>query len=152
MGLDMYLNARRFLWIFSNGTGEDAEIGKAISAVIPEAGNMRPSTVEFEAIYWRKANAIHKWFVDNVQDGVDDCRSYYVSRDNLRNLLEVCETVLKDNSRAEELLPSQSGFFFGGTDYDEGYFKDLQHTRDKIDELLSKPDFDKFDFQYQSSW
>lgn len=152
MGLDMYLNARRFLWIFSNGTGEDAEIGKAISAAIPEAGNMRPSTVEFEAIYWRKANAIHKWFVDNVQDGVDDCRSYYVSRDNLRNLLEVCETVLKDNSRAEELLPSQSGFFFGGTDYDEGYFKDLQHTRDKIDELLSKPDFDKFDFQYQSSW
>lgn len=152
MGLDMYLNARRFLWIFSNGTGEDAEIGKAISAAIPEAGNMRPSTVEFEAIYWRKANAIHKWFVDNVQDGVDDCRSYYVSRDNLRNLLEVCETVLKDNSRAEELLPSQSGFFFGGTDYDERYFKDLQHTRDKINELLSRPDFDKFDFQYQSSW
>lgn len=152
MGLDMYLNARRFLWIFSDGKGDDAEIGKAISAAIPEAGNMRPTTVEFEAIYWRKANAIHKWFVDNVQDGVDDCRSYYVSRDNLRNLLEVCETVLKDNSRAEELLPSQSGFFFGGTDYDEWYFKDLQHTRDKIDELLSKPDFDKFDFQYQSSW
>ena len=152
MGLDMYLNARRFLWIFSDGKGDDAEIGKAISAAIPEAGNMRPSTVEFEAIYWRKANAIHKWFVDNVQDGVDDCRSYYVSRDNLRNLLEVCETVLKDNSRAEELLPSQSGFFFGGTDYDEWYFKDLQHTRDKIDELLSKPDFDKFNFQYQSSW
>ena len=152
MGLDMYLNARRFLWIFSNGTGEDAEIGKAISAAIPEAGNMRPSTVEFEAIYWRKANAIHKWFVDNVQDGVDDCRSYYVSRDKLRNLLEVCETVLKDNSRVEELLPSQSGFFFGGTDYDERYFKDLQHTRDKINELLSKPDFDKFDFQYKSSW
>ena len=152
MGLDMYLNARRFLWIFSNGTGEDAEIGKAISAAIPEAGNMRPSTVEFEAIYWRKANAIHKWFVDNVQDGVDDCRSYYVSRDNLRNLLEVCETVLKDNSRVEELLPSQSGFFFGGTDYDEWYFNDLLYTRDKIDELLSKPDFDKFDFQYQSSW
>ena len=152
MGLDMYLNARRFLWIFSDGEGDDAGIGKAISAAIPEAGNMRPTTVEFEAIYWRKANAIHKWFVDNVQDGVDDCRSYYVSRDNLRNLLEVCETVLKDNSRAEELLPSQSGFFFGGTDYDEWYFKDLQHTRDKIDELLSKPDFDKFDFQYQSSW
>ena len=152
MGLDMYLNARRFLWIFSNGTGEDAEIGKAISAAIPEAGNMRPSTVEFEAIYWRKANAIHKWFVDNVQDGQDDCRSYYVSRDKLRNLLEVCETVLKDNSRVEELLPSQSGFFFGGTDYDEWYFNDLLYTRDKIDELLSKPDFDKFDFQYKSSW
>jgi hypothetical protein len=152
MGLDMFLNTRRFLWIFNDETGQDAEIGKAISAVIPEAGNMRPTTVEFEAIYWRKANAIHKWFVDNVQDGQDDCRSYYVSRDKLRNLLEVCETVLKDNSRAEELLPSQSGFFFGGTDYDERYFKDLQHTRDKIDELLSKPDFDKFDFQYQSSW
>ena len=23
--------------------------------------------------YWRKQNAIHNWFVENVQDGIDDC-------------------------------------------------------------------------------
>lgn len=26
-----------------------------------------------EAIYWRKFNAVHRWFVNNVQGGKDDC-------------------------------------------------------------------------------
>lgn len=40
--------------------------------------------------YWRKANQIHKWFVDNVQDGNDDCKSYYVSTEDLEKLLNIC--------------------------------------------------------------
>ena len=34
----------------------------------------RLSYIDEEVGYWRKANAIHKWFVDNVQDGNDDCK------------------------------------------------------------------------------
>ena len=30
------------------------------------------------SIYWRKANAIHGWFVKNAQQGIDDCRTYSV--------------------------------------------------------------------------
>lgn len=48
-----------------------------------------------EVAYWRKANAIHKWFVDNVQEGNDDCKTYYVSRTDLLNLLDVVNQVLK---------------------------------------------------------
>ena len=36
--------------------------------------------------YWRKANAIHGWFVDNIQDGVDDQNEYYVSKEKLEEL------------------------------------------------------------------
>lgn len=43
--------------------------------------------------YWRKANQIHKWFVDNVQDGNDDCKPYYVSTEDLEKLLNICKEV-----------------------------------------------------------
>lgn len=44
----------------------------------------------YELAYWRKANAIHKWFVDNVQKGKDNCKEYRVTR---RNLLDLCDLV-----------------------------------------------------------
>jgi hypothetical protein len=34
---------------------------------------------------------------------------------------------------AKELLPTQAGFFFGSTDYDEYYYEDLVYTRDLLD-------------------
>lgn len=48
--------------------------------------------------YWRKANHIHKWFVDNVQGGNDDCSDYEVSKGKLEALLCLCK-VVKDNSK-----------------------------------------------------
>lgn len=47
------------------------------------------------AIQWRKANAIHKWFVDNVQGGNDDCGMYEVSVDDLVKLHDACKEVLE---------------------------------------------------------
>ena len=48
-----------------------------------------------EVGYWRKANQIHNWFVENVQDGVDDC-DYHdeVTKETLEDLLDVCNRVL----------------------------------------------------------
>ena len=53
MGLDMYLDK----YVAGKAEDEDESFG-----------------------YWRKANQIHKWFVDNVQGGIDDCRPYPVSQ------------------------------------------------------------------------
>lgn len=110
-----------------------------------------------EVMYWRKANQIHKWFVDNVQKGEDDCGTYYVSSEQLRALVETCEAVLADHDKAEELLPSQSGFFFGGTEYDDYYFQDLEQTVETLKPLLEEVEQAEtekvwFDFQYSSSW
>lgn len=46
-----------------------------------------------EVAYWRKANQIHNWFVENVQNGVDDCGSYEVTKEQLTELLNICEKV-----------------------------------------------------------
>ena len=105
-----------------------------------------------EVMYWRKANAIHQWFVDNVQHGVDECAPHMVSLDDLCALRDTCRSVLDDRSLAEELLPPQAGFFFGSTEIDEGYWQDLEETWKVLDEVCNWTDLDKFSFTYQSSW
>lgn len=44
--------------------------------------------------YWRKANSIHNWFVENIQDGIDDCSYHHeVTKYDLEELLDVCTKV-----------------------------------------------------------
>jgi hypothetical protein len=106
------------------------------------------SNIEEFVGYWRKANQIHKWFVDNVQEGVDNCSEYYVSKEQLKQLLNVCKKVKEDNTLAEELLPTSSGFFFGNTEYNEWYFKDIEYTIQLLEPLLKEDG----DYYYTSSW
>lgn len=96
---------------------------------------------------WRKSNAVHNWFVQNVQEGEDDCRQYVVTLEHLQELARRCKEVLEDHSKASDLLPTVGGFFFGSTEYSEGYFNILEYTL----EILSKCDKD-CKYYYQSSW
>jgi hypothetical protein len=59
--------------------------------------------IDEEVITWRKANQIHNWFVENVQDGEDNCQEHYVSGDQIRLLVADCEAVLRDS----ELIPGK---------------------------------------------
>ena len=143
------------------------------------------ATIMEEVGYWRKANQVHNWFVDKVQDGEDDCCYHNeVTKEILEELLDTCETVIascelvpakikngytfdengnkvyqytdglvvKDSSTAEELLPSCSGFFFGGTDYDEYYVDNIKTTIDIVTKVLETTDFEKEMVYYVSSW
>ena len=103
---------------------------------------------------WRKANAIHKWFVNNVQDGVDDCGQYKVTKEQLIELRNVCDDVLTNNHLAEHLLPTQGGFFFGSVEYDDGYYYDLRETKSTIDYILEYKSyvFEDDGLYYCSSW
>ena len=101
---------------------------------------------------WRKANAIHKWFVDNVQDGVDDCGDYKITKEQLIELHNVCNDVLADPNLAEQLLPTQGGFFFGETDYGMNYTNDLEYTKRIIDEMLEYKSYCLDELYYSSSW
>jgi hypothetical protein len=148
MGLDMYLNAKRYLWRTQE---EDGKIAKNISNIGIGNSEMRVKEITCEAMYWRKANAIHYWFVQNVQSGVDDCREYYVTRKQLESLLGVCNEVLSDFRKADDLLPPAEGFFFGSTKIDDWYFDDIKSTIGMIERLL-KNTSDEWEFYYASSW
>ena len=152
MGLDMYLSSKK--------SGQDAA-------------------------YWRKANQIHRWFVENVQDGIDECQESDVSLGQLIELRDACKKVLggskvvtgivangqtcspetggvfqdnlevggviKDFTLAEKLLPTQGGFFFGGTDYDKWYLEELKDTVEKLTLLIDNAEKDEV-FVYCSLW
>ena len=143
MGLDMYLNAKRFIWF-----GED-ELGAKVAEAFPELKGKRVKEVVVEALYWRKANAIHKWFVDNCQEGEDDCGNYYVGREQLEELRQLVLKALAEKDAT--LLPPQSGFFFGSTDINDWYWDDLRHTAEGLERVLAEFPAD-WEFEYHSSW
>ena len=156
MGLDMYLSAKRYM--STTFRKEDGAKQEAIQEVFPELAEFKGrwgddspvKEVRIDAGYWRKANAIHDWFVQNVQGGEDECRPHYVSRESLLELKEACQQVIDDPTCAKEVLPTTSGFFFGSTEYDEYYMQDIKQTVDIIDKCLTLPD--DWEFEYQSSW
>ena len=154
MGLDMYLDAKRSLYNKDWNECESDKIAyRQIREMFPEmhnSGNLNYISVSFEAGYWRKASAIHKWFVDNVQDGEDNCSTNWVDREQLEELRDTCKDVLAKHARKDELLPTADGFFFGGTDYDEWYFNSLEQTVDILDKCLALPE--EWNFYYHSSW
>lgn len=157
MGLDMYLIKKK--------KGEQ-----------PDKGEFN------EVVYWRKANQIHSWFVDNVQGGEDDCGYYEVTKEQIEELLTLCrmlmnkaeiettqiETLANKNGEwvkvfetgrvivnkevASEILPTRGGFFFGKTEYDEWYLRDIEKTIDELEKLLNEFDFDNSYLVYTSSW
>ena len=150
MGLDMYLNKHTYVQQWEHQKPEEkynVEVTKG-----GETANINPKKVKYiieEAGYWRKQNQIHRWFVENIQNGTDDCGEYYVSKDALASLLELCEKVKADNALADELLPGVSGFFFGGTEYDEWYFNGIDNTIEILKEALED---ENGEYLYSSSW
>lgn len=145
MGLDMYLTARIHL---------ASDAGVEVSGVDATQG-LEVAAVEYDLGYWRKANAIHGWFVNQVQGGVDDCASYDVSIYQLRSLRDACNKALEEIN--PEGLPPTSGFFFGSTDVDDYYWDDLRMTVDicnKAEALMNGTTHQRrwWRFTYQSSW
>lgn len=146
----MYLTAELYV---SEYNERDKTLENAIKQNVPGGlGAFRPKNVTFELAYWRKANAIHGWFVKNVQEGEDDCGRYCVSLDKLKELKETCEKVLKDVRLAEDLLPATKGFFFGSYEYDDYYEDDIVRTVEILDKILSCPDAKDWWIEYHSSW
>lgn len=154
MGLDMYLSAKKYLSQYFDPADKDkiAEINSLFGIEGDEMSDYGAQEVKFRAAYWRKANAIHNWFVQNCQQGVDECQETYVTREQLQQLIDLCKEVIAGKTKASRSLPTADGFFFGSTEYDEYYMQDLQYTVDRLEKVLAEPAFAKADFYYQSSW
>ena len=173
MGLDMYLDRKVYIWsddrnkLTISGTKEKINLDK-VKYIIEEAG------------YWRKANQIHNWFVQNVQDGDDDCGDYYVSPDKMKELLQLCkevkaasklvkgkvqngtrwengksEPIMEDGEYIEDPSVAQEllptgSGFFFGSTDYDQWY--LQDIEDTIKILEEALEDEEGDYQYHSSW
>ena len=162
MGLDQYLTAKKYVskWDYSGGfdsrviTQEFQDLLPMDTPDITKYGQFAGITVEYPAGYWRKANAIHNYFVQTLGGGVDECQEMYVPRETLIELRERCQKVIaSDNMEemAEEVgLETVSGFFFGDNEYSDWYKEDLKLTIEICDHVLALPE--EYSLHYQASW
>lgn len=144
MGLDMYLNKE-----FYASKHTKPEVYKELKK---NKGfeDCESITISGIIICWRKANMIHKWFVNNVQDGVDECNRFYVPHEKLKELLSLVTEAIEEKDTGA--LPTQEGFFFGSVEYGEDYWADLEFTKSNLIKIVNDPDFEKYEFYYRASW
>lgn len=89
-----------------------------------------------EVAYFRKVNFLIPFFGYE-----ENCSNIEIDKYQVEDLIEACNEVLANHDKASFLLPTQAGFFFGSTDYDDWYFDDVQNVKDKFEEILA--DFDR---------
>lgn len=164
-------------WSFRTDTEEGRKEVERANAVMEAAGLLAFATPEsaggelawdpdqgaivasITAMYWRKANQIHAWFVDECQDGIDECQeSEPIHPEKLMQLHAFCKKALEaykagDTSTAGSLLPPRQGFFFGGYEIDEWYARDLEATIEGIERVIKLAiQTGGVSFTYHSSW
>lgn len=160
MGLDMYLEASRYVsdWKHNLTVGDaEAEMYRSICKYlgVDRLEESPGGRVTLNIGYWRKANAIHNWFVTNCQNGVDNCEPSRVEWEQLEALKADCIMALAalEDDRVEQaaaILVPTGGFFFGSTEVNEDYKRELQRTIEIVDRALSMDGLTEF--YYQASW
>lgn len=96
-------------------------------------------------MYYRKVNFLYAFFAEALTD--EQC---VVTKHDVETIISHCKEVLADHSLAEKLLPTQAGFFFGSTDYNEWYFKDVEDVLEKFTKYLEGWDDDTIGWVYFS--
>lgn len=163
MGLDMYLEARKYvskkdyksvprdtLYEDIPTTLEYDRIAKFFPEGADEFGEHSGAEAKLTVAYWRKSNQIHNWFVENCGGGVDECQPIHVRPDQLRELRATIEYVLETKD-TEKLAPT-AGFFFGSTEVDEWYWEDLARTKTMLDKIIPMAEDEEWSLTYQASW
>ena len=103
MGLDQYLTANEYVSrtkrdSLLGDTPKENELFTQLSdrrkGWVDQAGYAGIS-ISYPVGYWRKANAIHNWFVQNVQDGRDECQKSWSPRKTCVTCVRLAKTSLR---------------------------------------------------------
>ena len=98
--------------------------------------------------YWRKFNALHRWFLELEEGSEDDGSTIEVTNGSLVELRGLIQYGIKNQSPT---LTPMSGFFFGSTTIDEDYWADMAETLVFLNQLIDD-DFENSSFYYFASW
>ena len=113
---------------------------------IPELNNIMGLDIFFkkkkvkEIGYFRKVNFLVKYFEDNCGLDTANQTPLRIHINDIMDLKDRCSEVINNPHKAEELLPTMDGFYFGSSDYDENYLEDVQRVYDYCTYLLSEFD------------
>lgn len=111
-----------------------------------------------EVVYWRKRNMLHHFLLEQTGASPDmNCTYVEVSRETLCEFIDRVNRILKARGKhreelVKELLPTQSGFFFGVTEYGKWYCECLKSIRTDFREIIQTTDFTNQTLYYSCWW
>ena len=157
MGLDMYLEARKYVsrhdltkpYDQDKGFTESDEFASVIEhlplglELYGESG----LSIGVNVAYWRKAYAIFDWIIIRTEY---ESGEVWIPRETLIELRSDVEKVLADHSYASELLPDTSAF--EKDRYDDWYYKQLEYTQKTLAHLLDRESYEDLSFYFSASW
>lgn len=142
-----------FLWRWEMGkVNEQSNIADAMNVVreyyptdqedkwelmLPESGKNK--------YYFRKVNCLYGYALNNDLFEDEGCIALF-DHETMVEILDRAKEILSQDTdekkleKGEELLPTQGGFFFGSTDYDNYYLTDIQEVVDKFEGMIAEWD------------
>jgi hypothetical protein len=130
MGLDMFLSKKHYVKNWNHMKPEELHkiAVKKNNKVVPHINPKKITYIVEEVAYWRKANAIHDWFVQNCQEGIDDCKEYWVTKLQLQELYDAC-VLVRDNCQLTE-GKVKNGYGFNEDGEKEQFIEDGKIIKD----------------------
>lgn len=170
MGLDIYFEKRKTdnerleaynrvckeIYEFYKKERTDEELeSQYIDNLEKTADELDPRT---RIVCFRKVNFLIPYF-----DYYDNVEYKEISKCEIEELINVANTILAtkvgegenvtiDKELAEELLPTQCGFFFGSTEYDALYIADLEYVVEQMTQVLNNVDWETETLEMYCSW
>lgn len=96
-----------------------------------------------EVAYFRKVN-----FLMDAFNYTGNCEYKGIDKCQIEQLISDCENEL---AGTESLNPTQ-GFFFGSTDKDEYFYRDVEEVKEKFEEILQNTDWENETIQMYCWW
>lgn len=137
MGLDMYINRKVCGYRKSDGTLSQS----MDECKFDEFGCSNAEYIETQVAYWRKANAIHRWLVNAVQDGEDDCGEYDIDIDTIKELRGLCHGILAKMKGMVLRVPKKSVEDFKKVYEGKGIKQRITIDPDNLSELSSATNY-----------
>ena len=168
MGLDMYFSRRTYVSSFKSTRDADGNWGERdvnnmeLKFDDADLSHVNLKNVRYiEEVFgeFRKFNALHGYVVDNFGGGRDECQVIYLDIDDLIQIHEMLSLVqeslsIGDKVIAGQTLPPKEGFFFGSTEIDKWYEKDVKEAVEVFSKIIEEHSIVGYNasYSYQASW
>lgn len=138
-------------WAKANQASTLAELMDVVREFYPQENEESWELLDYEGnrcrrerFYFRKVNCLYGYCADH--NLIEDGEVAMLDHDAMVDVLDRAKEILaqpskeKQLEKGEELLPTQGGFFFGNTYYNDSYLQDIEEVRNKFKGMLDEWD------------
>lgn len=144
MGLDIYFFLRK-------KTISSSDDKRLKTQDIENSQNLK------KCAYFRKVNFLIPHFNYKDKDNnTYNCEYVKIDKKQIRHLITKCKKILsqyeKKHTIDENILPTQTGFFFGSDMYDEEYIEKVNNVLNTFNDIYAMIDEEYYDILMYCSW